>query len=157
MKNKFLLLSFLFMSFGLLGCAISSPPPLPSTLNIQTPSPDIPHEIAAFVGIWEGKWGDIQDAIIVIEKIDNQKAELIASRGRLGNRAGDYGYYTASVLPGPILEWHNDVKPASNPDGVYQCPCKLTFELTEEKDMMIGYWEYIDYKVKNRADLRRRK
>jgi hypothetical protein len=156
MNNKFLCLSFLII-FGLLGCATSSPPPLPATLNIQTPSPDIPPEIAAFVGSWEGKWANVQDTIIIIEKIDNQKAELIYSVGPVAKRTASYRYYTASVLPGPIIEWHDDVKPTSNPDGEYQCPCKLTIETTQDKDMLIAYWEWIDLKTKTRADLRRRK
>jgi hypothetical protein len=157
MKIKLLFLSLLVIFLGLLGCATSSRPPLPATLNIQTPSPDIPAEIAAFVGIWEGKYGAIQNTIIVIEKIDNQKAELIYSLGDLEKFVGHYKYYTASVLPGPIIEFRDDTKLPSSPDGIYKCPCKLTIKLTDDKDMMISYWEWIDHKMKNRADLRRRK
>lgn len=162
MKNKFLFLSFLVVSLGLFGCAyIPTPPPLPATLNIQTPSTDTLPEIAAFSGIWEGKWGETLDTIIVIEKIDNQKAELIFSYGKLGSSRiigeASYSYYIASVLPGPKLEWRYDAKPASNPEGHYQCPCKFTLEQTRDKDMLTAYWEYTDYKFKWRADLRRRK
>jgi len=157
MKIKLLFLSLFIIFFGLFGCVTSSSPPLPATLNIHTPSPDTPLTIAAFSGIWEGKWSNSQETIIVIEKIDNQKAELIYSTGDYSKWTGCYHYYTASVLPGPMIEWVDNTKPSSNPEGIYQCPCKLTLELTEDKDMMIGYWEWLDYKVKNRADLRRRK
>jgi hypothetical protein len=162
MKIKLLSFFLLIIYFCIPGCAyIPTPPPLPETLNIQTPSPDIPTEIASFSGIWEGKWGESLDTIIVIEKIDNQKAELIFSHGKLGNSGivgeASYASYTASVLPGPKLEWRHDTKPACNPEGYYQCPCKFTLELTKDKDMLTAYWEYTDYKFKWRSDLRRRK
>lgn len=156
MKNKLLFLSFLIIFLELLGCAASSRPPLPATINIQTPSPDTPPEIAAFLGRWEGKWSNNQNTIIIIEKIDNQKAELIYSTGNYLKWVGSYYYYTASVLPGPMIEWLDNTKPSSNPEGIYQCPCKLTLKPAEDRDMMIGYWEWIDYKVKERVDLRRR-
>lgn len=157
MRNNFLFLSFLIISLELLGCATSSPPPLPATLNIQTPSPDTPLELAAFVGIWEGVWSNIQDTIIVIEELDNQKAELIYSVGDFAKSVGNYHYYTAAVLPGPIIEWVDNTKPYSNPQGLYQCPCKLSLQLTKDRDIMIAYWEWIDHGVKGRADLRKRK
>lgn len=157
---------FLFLMFlSIIGCdyVAITPPPLPETLNLTPPSPDIPAEIAAFVGIWEGKWGATQDTIIVIDKIDNQKADIIFSQakhkkdeiGFVGEAA--YRYYTVSVLPGPILEWHSDLKPTSNPEGYYQCPCKFTLEFSKEKDFLIAYWEHTESKYKIRADLRRRK
>ncbi len=133
----------------------SSPSPLPSTLNIETPAPDTSPEVTAFVGTWEGRWSNTQDAFIIIEKIDNQKANLIFSRSCLARKDGSYDNYLASVLPGPKIEWRNDTKPSSNPDGKFQCPCRLTLEKTEDNDIIIAYWEYIDYKAKLRADLRR--
>ena len=162
MKITFTLISFMLLFFCLLGCMPTAKPPLPDTINIIPPSPDVSPEIAAFSGIWEGKWGEDQKTIIVVEKIDNQKAEIIFSREKF--RAGSsgfmgdasYNYFKMSVLPGPILEWRNDARPATNPEGYYQCPCKLTLEMAKDKDVLIAYWEYTDYKYKKRADLRRR-
>ena len=160
MKIKLSSLYFIIIFYCVIGCAyIPTPPPLPATLDIQTPSPDVPPEIAAFIGIWEGKWGASLDTIIVIEKIDNQKARLIYSYGKLEGSGivGEacYAYYTASVVRGPRLEWTVDAKPASDTEKYYQCPCKFTLELTKNKDM-IAYWEQTEQQHKIRADLRKR-
>lgn len=158
LKKLFFSLLFLFV----IGCA-TPPPPLPPTLNIVPPDTDVPSEIAAFSGTWEGKWGSSQDTIIVVEKIDTQKADIIVSFGKLmAGAAGtvceeSYRYITASVQPGPLLEWIDETLPNPDTPKIRQCPCKVTFKLNKESDKLTVFWEYIKHNTKERADLTKRK
>ena len=164
MKSNLTFICVLLLSCFMNSCVTTSKPPLPATLNISSPSPDIPSELAAFLGVWEGKWNAVQDTIVVIEKIDKNKAEMILSYGPLIDGAGfkppnHYRYIKADVLPGPILEFNEVTEP--NPSAIrkgdYVCPCKATFELVKDLDMLIVYWEYTNYNTKMRADLTKRK
>jgi len=97
-----LLLSVLILS--LLSCASTAP--LPSTLNIVPPSKDLSKEIAAFSGIWEGKWMGWFDIALVVEKIDSQKADVIVSNGDNEGIVGAYYYHTGDVIENPpSIEW----------------------------------------------------
>jgi len=87
----------------LIGCASTAQ--LPSTLNIIPPSPDVPPEIAAFSGVWEGKWNGWNDTILVVEKIDTENAEVILSFSQTEDLNSYYYYAKAKVLPGPSIEW----------------------------------------------------
>ncbi len=149
-KNILLLLSCVFLSVSVIGCAL----PLPATLNIVPPSPDVPPEIVAFSGIWEGKWGAIQDTIIVIEKIDTQTAEIIISFGKAeaGIRPQN-AYYriTATVLPGPIIEWN--IEGGTEND----CPCTITLNMDKGLNNLTAFHTFERSKTKWRADLTRRK
>ena len=164
MKSKLLFICFLLLSCFIISCKSISKPPLPATLNIASPAQDIPLELAAFLGVWEGKWGAVQDTIVVIEKINKDEAEIILSFGNLVDGAGFkppnyYRYIKANVVPGPVLEFNEVTEP--NPSAVekgdYVCPCKATFELDKDLNMLIVYWEYSNYNSKLRADLTRRK
>jgi hypothetical protein len=155
-KNMSLLLLSLFLLAGITGCStvLSSKPPLPETLNIIFPSTDIPPEIAAFSGIWEGKWGSIQDAIIVIEKIDTKTAEVIMSFGKaaagISSETSHYYYLTATVLPGPILEWNVGERLETD------CPCTVTLKMDKGLNSMSAFYTFNKTKLKYRADLKRR-
>ena len=87
----------------LIGCAIKAP--LPSTLNIVPPSSDIPAEIASFSGVWEGRWNGWNDTILVVERIDNEIAEVILSFKQNQDLNSSYYYAIAKVIPGPAIEW----------------------------------------------------
>ncbi len=161
MKSKFM--GFLLLCCFVTSCALSSKPPLPEALKIIPPSPDVSSELSAFIGIWEGKWGASQDTIIVIEKIDNQKAEIILSNGKLGVGGfgfiseNSYQYITANVQPDKTLEWLDVTQPNPDTPHLYQCPCKVTFRLNKELDKLIVFQEYTKYNTKLRADLTRKK
>lgn len=105
MKKKLIYNSLLLTIFILVfnGCAIVAP--LPSTFNIVPPSSDIPAEIAAFSGVWEGRWNGWNDTILVVERIDNETAEVILSFSQNQDLIGAYSYVTATVRPGPSIEW----------------------------------------------------
>ncbi len=159
MKNVLLILSCVFLSMGITGCVTMFPskPPLPEVLNIIPPSPDVPPEIAAFSGVWEGKWGAIQDTVIVIEKIDTKTAEVIISLGEVGGgeKVGIYPqniyrYVTAAVLPGPIIQW--SIKGISQND----CPCTITLKLNKGLNNLTAFHTFKKIKSTWRADLTRR-
>jgi len=42
--------------------------PLPKTLDMQSPAPDVPAEIARFHGAWIGTWHDDRH-ILVVERV----------------------------------------------------------------------------------------
>ncbi|NOZ69776.1 MAG: hypothetical protein GXP46_11170 [Deferribacteres bacterium] len=155
-KNILLVLSCVFLSVGITGCVAMSPakPPLPAVINIIPPSPDLPPEIAAFSGVWEGKWGAVQDTVIVIEKIDAKTAEVLISFGeaeRTGIRPQNiYHYQTAAVLPGPIIQWK-----ISNRDSRDDCPCTVTLKLNKELNRLTAFFTFERIKSKWRADLTR--
>ncbi|NOZ69777.1 MAG: hypothetical protein GXP46_11175 [Deferribacteres bacterium] len=112
MKKKrgtvFLFLFLIASALSLSGCASVSTAPLPPTLNIVSPSPDLPPEIAAFSGVWEGQWVNMLDTILVVEKINTETAEIIYSTGeREMCCQAIYVYITARVIPGPAIEWTN--------------------------------------------------
>ncbi len=89
------------------GCASTAP--LPATLNIVPPAPNVPKEIAAFLGVWKGSWEVNLDSYLVVEKIDSETAEIIISIGDSGGYVitpqNQYKYVKAKVLPGPRIEY----------------------------------------------------
>ncbi len=102
-QSKSIFLIFNFLVFFIIGCASTAP--LPETLNIVPPLPDVPTEIAAFSGGWEGKLG-YQDRILVVETINTDKAEVIVSWGIVAgtNAKAWYQYMEAKILPGPAIQ-----------------------------------------------------
>lgn len=57
--------------------------PLPDNVKIIAPTEDVPKDIAAFSGAWEGKmiWsGSV--AALVVEEINSKEAKVIFSRGK---------------------------------------------------------------------------
>jgi hypothetical protein len=103
MRYNFIVL--ILIGLSLIGCATTAP--LPATLNIVPPAQDVAPEIAAFSGIWEGKWKGQLDSILVVEKINTETAEVILSIGKWFNVKSWYSYSTAKVLPGSAIEWTN--------------------------------------------------
>ncbi len=119
----------------LTGCASTAP--LPSTLNIVPPSPDVPHEIAAFSGIWEGQWWGFQDAILVVEKIDVNKAEILYSIGLAQGFEPRYFYQTGEVAEGPVIKF-------SDPNGD-----QMIIKMNKELNTLYG--TYIEKKTGSNA------
>lgn len=90
----------------------------------------MPKEIAAFSGVWEGKWNGLIYTILVVEKIDTSKAEIIISLAEIyGYPQGGYFYATTKVLLGPTLEW-------IDPDGN-----KYTYEMDKGLKKIKGFME----------------
>lgn len=85
------------------GC--SSTAPLPATLNIVPPASNLSSEVAAFSGIWDGKWNGYLETILVVEKIDRNEADVIMSLGLDQGFKPRYSYYTAHVGSPSSIEW----------------------------------------------------
>ena len=71
--------AYLTLSVLIAGCAVSTP--LPPDVNVQTPVPSVPKEIAAFSGKWVGRWDGRLDGTLVVEKIEGRNAILVYSWG----------------------------------------------------------------------------
>lgn len=56
---------------------ISETIPFTSNLNILPPDLNLPKEISAFSGIWEGKWGGRLASRLAVEKIDGKIAIVV--------------------------------------------------------------------------------
>ncbi len=56
--------------------------PLPDDIKIAAPAKDVPKDIAAFSGVWEGKWTvSVAEAALVVEEINSKEAKVIYCRG----------------------------------------------------------------------------
>jgi hypothetical protein len=126
----------------LIGCASTAQ--LPATLNIVPPSSDLPPEIAAFSGIWEGKWRGYTDVILVVENINTQKAEIIYSVGANYIHDSCYTSYTAVVSSGHAIEW-------TKPNGD-----KYVFEMDKGFNKINGFFIEKETGSKHLAFLHRR-
>ena len=76
-------------------------PPFPETVKITPPAPDLDPEIAAFSGIWEGRWAQGSYVRLAVEKIDSTGAEIIYGWGDHPGgyfRAG-WRYVQAKIYP----------------------------------------------------------
>ncbi len=89
------------MSSIVIGCASTTR--LPATINIVPPSPDLPLELAAFSGIWKGKWEGYHETILIVENINIKKARVILSFGLLPGYEPRYFYRTFQIIDGPAL------------------------------------------------------
>lgn len=136
-------IALILIGLILIGCASTAK--LPATLNIIPPAPDVPPEIAAFSGIWEGKWYGYTDVVLVVEKIDMQKAEIILSYGANYRHNSYYNYYTATISAGRAIEW-------TEPNG-----CKFIFEMDKELNKINGFSIEKKTGAKSWAYLHRRK
>lgn len=87
----------LLFSIVAIGCATTSPP-LPEGLNIVPPSQDISPELAAFSGSWKGTMSSGMEIILVVEKIDAKKADVIISFAPAYEFKGFYQYHEAEIL-----------------------------------------------------------
>lgn len=57
--------------------------PLPDNVKIVAPAEDVPKDIAAFSGVWEGKWTwDGAVAALIVEEINSKEARVIISKGK---------------------------------------------------------------------------
>ena len=77
--------------------------PLPEDLKIVAPAEDIPKDIAAFSGVWEGEWPVLGiEAVLVVEEINSKEARIIYAKGKLSGfyeSPASYERATARVIP----------------------------------------------------------
>jgi hypothetical protein len=151
--NKYVIQTlFFFIIFTfIIGCATSQPP-LPATFKIVPPDATVPSDIAAFSGMWEGKLGSHTDIIVIVEKINLTNAEFIIS---FGGQYKVYQYFTGTVS-GSSIEWKADLWPSDEKNAT-GCPCTLVLSMNKDLNSITCYITYEKYKVKDRADLKRKK
>jgi hypothetical protein len=78
---------------------ISREVPLPRKITIVPPSPDLPKEIAAFSGRWEGNWEARSLAsILIVEEINLKEAKVISAWGKAVYFPPDYERLKAKVV-----------------------------------------------------------
>ena len=64
--------------------------PLPDDIKIAAPAEDIPKDIAAFSGVWEGKdIGKGIGSVLVVEEINSKEAKVIYCREAWKDERGD--------------------------------------------------------------------
>jgi hypothetical protein len=77
--------------------------PLPDDITIVAPAEDVPKDIAAFSGVWEGIWvWNRSKGVLIVEEINSKEAKVIISRGKgqgIYTQPGNYERYKAIVTP----------------------------------------------------------
>ncbi len=154
-KNKDFILLLLSASIAILILSCASTAPLPSKLNIVSPASDVPTEIAAFSGTWEGRWeisyGTCLECsvsiptILVVERVDSQKANIIISIGYINQSfKGNYFNASANINPGPSINWidsgGNDYK----------------YTISKDLKRVMGIWKLKDASIIYKAFMTRR-
>jgi imidazolonepropionase-like amidohydrolase len=87
-------------------------PPLPEDVKVVAPAADLPPELAAYSGTWEGAWGNVLKSRLVVEQIDAETARVIYAWADHpeGRFTGGWARVRAQVLPGGKLQWGDKVK-----------------------------------------------
>ena len=76
--------------------------PLPDDITIVAPAEDVPKDIAAFSGVWEGTWINRSKGVLIVEEINSKEAKVILSQGKgqgIYTQPGNYERYKAIVTP----------------------------------------------------------
>jgi hypothetical protein len=70
---------------------------------------DLPSEVAAFSGSWEGRWAGIVVSRLVVESLDAESARVVWAWGDLpdGNVKRGWSRHRAQMLPGGRLQWES--------------------------------------------------
>ena len=108
--------------------------PLPDKFDMETPTPDVPPEIARFQGAWIGTWGDDNDIrhILVVERVKpDGRADVVFAHGD----SALYGMYRewwrseAKIVDGVLtfpgealrMPWFRDLQYVfDGPDRLFQ-------------------------------------
>ena len=107
--------------------------PGPPEVHIVVPATDLPREVAAFSGTWEGAWDDVLPSRLVVEEIDTESARVVYAwadhpQGRF--QAG-WSRVRAKVLPGGALQWGSDER--------------FTFTMARDRLSINGKWEEAEH------------
>jgi hypothetical protein len=108
--------------------------PLPEDIEIVPAAPNLVPEIAAFLGEWKGTWESGRDCVLIVEKINDQKAKVIYAWGDDKNcpERSPKGFrrYSAKVISGTptIIEFNSG-------------ETKFTFKMQRDLKSLKGLWE----------------
>src|SRR5262249_16217281 len=99
--------------------------PRPPEVHVTPPSADLPREVAAFSGTWEGVWNNVISSRLVVEDIHADSARVVYAwaDSPQGRFPGGWMRVDAQVLPGGKLQWQSKESGA-------------TFTFTMAKDRM---------------------
>ena len=96
--RTFVVLAVSIMVVSILFCLMTmAAPPLPDDLQIVQPDPSLPKEIADFWGKWEGR-DAVMSLFIIVEKIDEKKANLYIWRSGVPSSPGGWDRKEAEVF-----------------------------------------------------------
>ena len=59
----------------------AAPPRVPRNLRLEAPDPALPAEVKALAGKWSGSWDNHWDALIFVEKVDKESAQVVFAWG----------------------------------------------------------------------------
>ena len=61
--------------------ASQAPAHEPAGTKLETPDPSLPEEVRALAGKWSGQWDSHWDALLYVEKVDRDSAQVVFSWG----------------------------------------------------------------------------
>ena len=81
--------------------------PKPVGITIIQPGPDLSPKLAAFSGIWEGKWDGVLPTRLIVERINATSAQVVYIWGadRQGRFKEGWHRNIAKVVPGRKIEF----------------------------------------------------
>lgn len=82
--------------------SIEGPTPLPVNTKIIPPTQNIPKDIAAFSGTWQGVWDNGRSTTLVVEKINPPEAITIYSWGPWKDQTGGWKRYIGEIKQGRL-------------------------------------------------------
>jgi hypothetical protein len=84
----------------------------PGALFPETPAPGLQRELAAYSGVWEGKWGNILHSRLAVERIAASSAVVVYAWGDHPSGAFKTGWVRtqAVVLADWTITWGTEVK-----------------------------------------------
>jgi hypothetical protein len=115
------------------GVASAAILPAPPEIRMTPPAADLPPEVTAFFGTWEGTWDGILAGRLVVEEIDATSARVVYAWADDPQERfkGGWSRIRAKVLPGGVLQWGSDVK--------------FTFKMTNDHHSIEGEREHAEH------------
>jgi putative ABC transport system substrate-binding protein len=85
--------------------------PGPPEVTMTPPAADLPPELAAYSGTWEGAWDNVLKSRLVVEHIDAEAARVVYAWADhpQGWFKGGWARVRAQMLPGGKLQWGDKV------------------------------------------------
>jgi hypothetical protein len=108
--------------------------PMPDDLALVAPATDVPPALAAFSGVWSGRWGlgAVRQHTLVVERIDGRNAKLVYSLGKAPPRA---------TVPDPTF---SRVVGVFDDDGSLRATLAngavVIYRLSEDRHSLVGDW-----------------
>jgi hypothetical protein len=120
------MLTILLTVVVMTGAASAATLPAPPEIRMTPPAADLPPEVKAFFGTWEGTWDGVLPSRLVVEEIDATSARVVYAWADhpQGRFTGGWSRVRATVLPGGTLQWGSNVK--------------FTFKMTQDRRSIEG-------------------